>query len=326
MANLQNESSNWVKVFITSAYDDPEPITSMLKDAALDKVKKYKVVDDPDLADVILFVENSRYHADYFFSRLKRNPLVKKYPQKVYMYNAHDKPWLVLPGLYASMPKRFFNKDYIAAVPYIESINPYIKYDPAVKPEFLFSFIGSPNSPPRRNILRLKHPRGVAKPSGNNMFANGDLKDVKLKYAESLVQSKFILCPRGAGTSSFRIFETMQAGRVPVIISDDWVAPDGPNWNEFALFIPERGVDRIPMILEQEEVNWPKRSELSRKAWESFFAPDVKFNYMLESILRLKKNYSNVGVSIHLFHYIPYLKYVFRALVIQKLKVAIANR
>ncbi|MFD0791977.1 exostosin family protein [Mucilaginibacter litoreus] len=321
---MYNQGSAWIKVYITSAYNDAEPLASIIRYASLDRLKKFELVDSADDADFILFVENSRYHADRFYNKLKSHYLVKKYPDKVFMYNPHDKPWLVLPGLYASMPKQFFNKNYIAATPYIENINPYIKYDAAVKPEYLFSFVGSPNSAPRRSILKLSHPHAFIKASASNMFGGQDLTDEKLSYAKLLSQSKFVLCPRGAGTSSFRIFETMQAGRVPVIISDNWVAPKGPRWSDFALFIPEKDVAQVPAIIEKADKEWPLRCALSREAWENFFSPEVFFTYLLESVVRLNRTNADIRLSTQTLHYIPFLKYVFRAGVIQKLKSALA--
>jgi hypothetical protein len=37
----------------------------------------------------------------------------------------------------------------------------------------------------------------------------------KLRYAELLIASKFVLCPRGNGASSIRLFESMQLGICP---------------------------------------------------------------------------------------------------------------
>ena len=34
-----------------------------------------------------------------------------------------------------------------------------------------------------------------------------------------LRQSKFVICPRGVGTSSIRLFECLRAGRVPIIVA-----------------------------------------------------------------------------------------------------------
>ena len=47
----------------------------------------------------------------------------------------------------------------------------------------------------------------------------------------------------------------MRMGRVPVILSDDWVEPIGPSWEKFSIRIRERDVDRIPAPLEKREAD-----------------------------------------------------------------------
>ncbi len=64
-------------------------------------------------------------------------------------------------------------------------------------------------------------------------------------YWEMASRSKYALCPRGAGTSTVRIFEMMEACIAPVIVADDWLPPLGPSWEEFALFVPESEISSI---------------------------------------------------------------------------------
>ena len=97
------------------------------------------------------------------------------------------------------------------------------------------------------------------------------------RYAETLCRSKFVLCPRGLGTATFRLFEAMQAGRAPVIVSDGWVPPEGPRWEEFSLRVRERDVRQIPALLEARESEHARMGALARRAWEEFFAPEVRF-------------------------------------------------
>ena len=320
MSNSITNNPGSRKVLITTAYQDPEPITSFLALAALDRIKKYELVTDPEAADIIFFIENSHYHGDYFFSELKKNHLVRKYPNKVFMYNSHDMPWLILPGLYACMPKRYFDKSFMAASPYIEVINPYINCDFTNEPKFLFSFYGALSSIPRRKLPGIRHQRGRVLVSTVGMYGEHKPEDLQLQYAQLLSDSKFVLCPKGIGTSSIRLFETLQAGRVPVIIADDWVAPMGPDWEQFAVFIREKDVYKIPEILELEEHHWNTKSRLARKAWEDFFAPDVMFSYMIDVISCFKENYTTISRSAQIVHYMPYIRYVFRALVIRRIK------
>lgn len=45
------------------------------------------------------------------------------------------------------------------------------------------------------------------------------------QYCEIMARSKYALCPRGYGPSSFRICEAMQYNAVPVYISDEFIVP-----------------------------------------------------------------------------------------------------
>jgi hypothetical protein len=312
------------KVLITSAYDDPEPINSFKQLAASDKIKKYEVVNDPEQADIILFIENSRYKGDYFYSRLKDNHLVKQYREKVFMYNSHDMPWLVLPGLYACMGKRFFDKKYMAASPYIEVVNPYIKCDFSEEPKYLFSFYGALSSNPRKKLAHVKDPRASIIVSKVAMYGDDRPEDLQLEYAKLLTDSKFVICPKGIGPSSIRLFETLQAGRVPVIVSDNWVAPVGPDWEKLAVFIPEKDVLKVSHILRQKEKDWPAMAQACNEAWRKFFAPEVIFSYMIDTIYQMKENSPSQNEVSNLAHYLPYIKYAFRALFLKKVKKMIA--
>ncbi len=306
-----------VQVFITSAYHDAEPVTSFRKSAAADKYGRHRLTDDPAAADLILFVENSRYHDDRFFKQLKNHPLVLQYPAKAFMYNPHDVPWLVLPGLYASMRAPLFDPACMAACSYLEEINKYIYCDYDTEPTHLYSFYGNLRMPVRRELRHLRHPRGVVKKWTFGLYRDDKPKEPQLEYADLLADSKFVLCPRGLGTSSSRLFETMQAGRVPVIISDDWVPPRGPAWDELAVFVPENRVADIPRLLEQAEARWPDMARRARAAWEEFFAPDTVFHYFVEQLLPLCRPAKGLRFPLPLYHGAQFARFYFLVNVIQ---------
>jgi hypothetical protein len=52
-------------------------------------------------------------------------------------------------------------------------------------------------------------------------------------------RSRFTLCPRGFGPTSFRLYEAMQLGSVPVYVSDHHHLPwtDALDWNELAVLV-----------------------------------------------------------------------------------------
>lgn len=82
-----------------------------------------------------------------------------------------------------------------------------------------------------------------------------------------------MLCPRGPGTSSFRLYEVMQLGLVPVILSDRWVAPAGIPWDDCCVWIAESRVAEIPSILQDLEDRASAMGVRAREAWEQWCEP-----------------------------------------------------
>lgn len=51
--------------------------------------------------------------------------------------------------------------------------------------------------------------------------------DATQSYNEMLSDSKFSLCPEGAGPNTLRFWESLAVGSIPVVIADNWVPPEG---------------------------------------------------------------------------------------------------
>lgn len=274
-------------IFATSAYPDAEPIESFLRLAF--HGRRHRLTANANDADAILFVENSRYHEDAFFSRLKCDALVQKHRERCFMYNEHDRPWCLLPGLYCSMPRRWFDNVRQRATRYIRLLNP-VDTSPSDQPDLLFSFLGNSQIPLRRQLLRLKSPRAIVEDTSffNAFFAKEQTNNLA-RYADVLRRSKFVLCPRGSGTSSIRLFETLRAGRIPIIISDQWVAPDGPDWSSCSVRVRERDISGIAQIASDLEPRWPGMSSAARQVWDDWFSDQVLFDRMGDALAAIKK-------------------------------------
>jgi Exostosin family len=263
-------------IFATSAYSDPEPIESFLRLAS--HGKRHHLTASVDKADAILFVENSRYHEDPFFSRLKHHPFVKHHRERCFMYNEHDRPWGLLPGLYCSMPRRWFERTRQRATRYVRLLNP-VDTSPSDQPDVLFSFVGNAQIPLRREILRLQSPRAILEDTSSfNAFFAKEHTSNHARYAEVLRRSKFVLCPRGSGTSSIRLFETLRVGRVPIIISDQWVAPEGPDWSSCSLRVQERNIAAIERLALDAEPRWSEMADAAKQVWSDWFSDEVLFD------------------------------------------------
>lgn len=86
--------------------------------------------------------------------------------------------------------------------------------------------------------------------------------------------------PKGSGGSSIRLFEAMQMGVAPIIISHAWIAPEGPDWSAFSIRLPE-GFPELESVLVESE---PHNEELGRQAratWERFFSDETHFAYLV---------------------------------------------
>ena len=59
-------------------------------------------------------------------------------------------------------------------------------------------------------------------------------------FRDSLITSVFSLCPSGSGPNSIRLWESLGAGSIPVILADTWAPPGHPDlWQAAAVFCPE---------------------------------------------------------------------------------------
>ena len=150
------------------------------------------------------------------------------------------------------------------------------------------------NSPATRgSILSLQDDRAFLKDSSTGQ------KDGDPSYALALENSKFILCPKGLGPSSWRIYEAMKAGRVPVIISDKWIPPVGIDWNSFSLRVPETETNNIPAILRSIEQQAPEMGSIARSQFHSRIGLHSSFNWLCERLSEIKTELSHSTIPIY---------------------------
>lgn len=287
-----------MKLFVTVALPPGSKTHIQTLEAAArdDRIGIHALCKNPAEADIILFVDGHHHHSDWKLNAIRRHPLALKYRHKTMIYDERDRPWCGLPGVYISMPARDFDAKRQRAYGYLDARHDF-KQPLGGKPDLLYSFVGAQSHPIREHILKLHHPRGVAEASGVSFFDFSGADEIvrrqeaqKMRYRELLERSKFVLCPRGMGVSSFRLFEVMASGRVPVIISDEWVAPPGPDWNAFSIRVSENQIAQIPRILEAAESRFDAMAPLARQAYDEWFAPDVVFHQLIERLSSLLKN------------------------------------
>ena len=99
-------------------------------------------------------------------------------------------------------------------------------------------------------------------------------------------RSIFSLCPRGYGKSSFRLYEVMQLGSIPVFIYDEkWIPfEDEIDWNEFSVLIHANDINKLDDILSSYSEERIKQMQNNvYKYWEN--------NFTMENIFKKIVNY-----------------------------------
>jgi hypothetical protein len=280
-------SGERMKLHLTSAYQEHSALDALIRRAHQDSLQRHQLTSSPDEADAILFVENAQFD-DYLYDELASHELALRYPEKTFMYNEADTPWPVLPGLYCCMSGNHFDHTSQIASPYITTPNPFVKYIHSWNAEkrWLYSFVGSSSHRCRKAVLALSEQCGGVMDTSEFDAWNcteADRHAQGWKFAEHMAQSQFVLCPRGLGPSSARLFEALEAGIAPVIISDQWVPPPHIDWS-FAVRVREDQIHTIPARLAAIANESDDRGRAAREAWDLAYAPDRLFNTMAESV------------------------------------------
>jgi hypothetical protein len=257
--------------------------------ATLDRFGRHELTTDPVQADVILFTQC--HMIDWRLRAIREHPLAREHWNKVMVYDERDVTWRSFPGVYVSTPAHAFDQTSQRAWGYLTT--PAVPaLDSSSDPDLLFSFVGSNSAPCRRPLLDLRHPDGLVEEVHGFMFwdASGPgFEGKRARYQETLARSRFVLCPRGRGTSSIRLYETLAAGRVPVIISNDWVAPEGPDWAACSLRWPEGRTKGLTEMLAERDRDWPSMSAAASREHDAFFAADATFHRVIDLCCDLRK-------------------------------------
>jgi len=263
--------------------------------AKADRFGVHRLTDDAETADIILFAE--LVGAGLHFEEVRRHPLVKRYREKCFVFcsNAFAIPFL--PGVYASVGKRWASRRTQGGFHVSRLQNEFSSFTPAAADlPYLFSFIGSTASARvRRQLATVTHPRGLFRDTAEEFkralydrMTLNERRDYHRQFVEVTKASKFVLCPRGLGAATIRVMETMRMGRVPVIISDDWIEPSGPNWPGFSIRVAEGAIADIPRLLEVRESEAVAMGNLAREEWQRWFSDEVAFHRVVESCLQIR--------------------------------------
>ena len=222
------------------------------------------------------------------------------------MYSQGDAGVPVLPGLYVNLTRKRRISGLMGGHGYFEYLaetggNPYCKGYRQSEGSHLFCFSGRNSHPVREQILKTfsDFPDAIIQDTSTayDHWSSSRPDLMQSNYVENIRKALFSICPRGKGANCIRLFESMRLGIAPVLISDDLVLPDGPDWDGFLLRVPESRVAEIPSILEQSRARAGEMGELARQAYEAHFSPETMPQRILEQLSAIAAGRSN-GLSV----------------------------
>jgi hypothetical protein len=110
-------------------------------------------------------------------------------------------------------------------------------------------------------------------------LADGTPDKWRADFVNNLVDNDYALCVRGRGNFSFRLYEALSAGRVPVFVNTDCLLPcdDEVDWREVFVWVEESDLQSLPeRILEfherLSEAEFQERQRDCRQLWERYLS------------------------------------------------------
>lgn len=190
--------------------------------------------------------------------------------------------------------------------------------------KFLFSFIGAKSNQyyltdSRTKILEILQddPRGLVigrnewhynkvvyelqiRAGGTSANSEDFVNKTKSEqFKESLAESIFSLCPSGSGPNSIRLWESLGAGCIPVILADTYAPPGNERlWKEGVVFCEENAesIAALPEKLEniaRDKETLKKMQSVCKQLWLLYgpenFVYDIEKEFLMNSLQPLKQ-------------------------------------
>lgn len=110
----------------------------------------------------------------------------------------------------------------------------------------------------------------------------------RTEFTDNILNNDFSLCPRGAGNFSYRLYETMSCGRIPVIPEASQVLPyeNMIDWSSLALFVTLDNVESKILAkynMLDDETFEAKQREI-RQVWETYLSTNGFFSKLEKHI------------------------------------------
>jgi hypothetical protein len=151
----------------------------------------------------------------------------------------------------------------------------------------LCSFIGSNTHSVREKLINCYKDEDQFVILDKNWTYNVDKKDLDV-FIDTTLNSVFSLCPRGYGKQSFRFYEALQLGSIPVYIYDEnpyLPFSDKIDYNSFCILISCKDIKNLKNIIqEKSELEIKFMVDFGKIIYENFFTLDKVFDNIMDNV------------------------------------------
>ncbi|WP_442482973.1 exostosin domain-containing protein [Aeoliella sp. SH292] len=126
--------------------------------------------------------------------------------------------------------------------------------------------------------------RGAAEPQS--------VLQVRNEYLDNIIDSDYTLCVRGAGNFSYRFYETLSLGRIPLFINTDCVLPfaDAIDWRKHCVWVESYEIPQIGEIVRQfhdqlAPQEFVALQHANRQLWQDYLRPLECYQHILHRTL-----------------------------------------
>jgi len=241
--------------------------------------------EDLDIADVIMFrtsLYRSKKKSSEFAMPAWSEDFVMKYMNgKVPIRPKSPKPRVGFCGFAEAITPQLLIKNHIKKILHFIGINKG-EIRPPLRGKAL-KILAKDNRIDTNFIIRKSFLGGALNKDGtmNPIIMN----KTRQEYLKNLRESDYILCVRGAGNYSYRLYETLCCGKIPVFLDTDCVLPYDfeIDWQKYCVWVD---IKELPFIAEKivefHDARSPKDFlELQyqcRQLWEQRLSPEGFFS------------------------------------------------
>lgn len=105
-------------------------------------------------------------------------------------------------------------------------------------------------------------------------------EQVQRDYRDNLMNSDYVVCIRGTGNYSYRLYEALSSGRIPIFVNTDCQLPyeDHIDWREHVIWVEESDLEQIGQIVADYHASlspdaFVAKQEANRRLWQEWLSP-----------------------------------------------------